>query len=265
MQRYFVITHQSEHNGHLNVQDLLPASCKLITGVAIIATAKQSGQIENISESLVFPQSLITSLVQLESIADLFYSYLRTRSTEEESKEYFVSSILPEITRVLTENIRYDSLDDKEQKLLTSNLSQLFLTGFTDYLYNEIGLFEQGKTMTNIDYADFIAQHIIKFAYQIKDEAFLHTKQVYKQPEPYECGNISLLINGNSFLLRDYMLTANRKIHNLKKEIIPFYEPLEVNSNIHTIFKSNKNSSDRTLTIRIYVEYEMSKKPFPQN
>ena len=52
------------------------------------------------------------------------------------------------------------------------------------------------------------------------------------------------------------MLTANRKVRNLKKEIIPFHEPLEVNSNIHTVFKSNKNSDGSTLTIRIYIEYE---------
>ena len=113
--------------------------------------------------------------------------------------------------------------------------------------------------MTNTDFADFIAQEVLKFAYQKKKAVFFYAKQAYKRPQPYECGNISLLINGNSFLLRDYVLTANRKVRNLQKEIIPFHEPLEVNSNIHTVFKSNKNSDGSLLTIRIYIEYETSK------
>jgi hypothetical protein len=256
MKRYFVITHQSEHNGHLNVQDLLPASCKLITGVAVVATVKQAGEMEDISELLVYPKALITSLLRQESIITLFYSYLRTRSTQAESKDYFESSLLPEITRVLTDNIKYTCLDENEQQALSDNLNQLFLNEFTDYLYNEAGLFEKGKSMDNQDFADFIAQQTLVFAYLKKEDAFMRTKKVYKQPEPYECGNISLLVNGNSFLLRDYVLTANRKLRNIKKEIIPFHEPLEVNSNIHTVFKSNKNSDGSTLTIRIYIEYE---------
>lgn len=256
MKRYFVISHPSEHNSHLNVQDLLPASCKLITGVAVIATVKQTGEMEEVSELLVFPQALITSLLKKESIINLFYSYLRTRSTEAESKDYFESSLLLEITRVLIDNIKYTCLDENEQQILSNNLNQLFLNEFTDYLYNEAGLYENGKNMNNLDFADYIAQQTLIFAYIKKEDAFLRTKQVYKQPEPYECGNISLLINGNSFLLRDYVLTTNRKLRNLKEEIIPFHEPLEVNSNIHTVFKSNKNSDDSTLTIRIYIEYE---------
>ncbi|MDA3833536.1 MAG: hypothetical protein PF495_09080 [Spirochaetales bacterium] len=256
MKRYFVITHQSEHNGHLNVQDLLPASCKLITGVTVIATVKQTGALNDITEELVFPQALITNLLKQERITGLFYSYLRTRSTEAESRVYFEASILPEIISVLSENIRFTCLDEARQQLLTDNLRQLLSDGLADYLYHEAGLYDLGKTMTNTDFADFIALHVLMFAYKKKEEVFFFAKQAYKRPEPYECGNISLLINGNSFLLRDYVLTANRKVRNLQKEIIPFHEPLEVNSNIHTVFKSNKNSDGSLLTIRIYIEYE---------
>lgn len=256
MKRYFVITHQSQHNGHLNVQDLLPASCKLITGVAVVATAKQAGEMEDITGQLVFPQALITNLVQRESITNLFYSYLRTRSTEADSKDYFESALLPEITRVLTDNIKYTCLNESQQQELSDNLRQLFLNEFSDYLYHEAGLFEKGKLMGNQDFADFIAQQTLAFAYIKREASFVHTKQIYKQPRPYECGNISLLINGNSFLLRDYVLTVNRRLRNIKREIIPFHEPLEVNSNIHTVFKSNKNSDGSSLTIRIYIEYE---------
>ena len=259
MKRYFVITHQSEHNGHLNVQDLLPASCKLITGVSVVATVKQAGQTQDIIEQLLFPQALITALLRQESVTGLFYSYLRTRSSETESRAYFESSLLPEITRVLTDNIRYTCLEESQQQALTDRLSQMYLDEFSDFLYCEAGLYEKGKLMGNQDFSDFIAQQILLFAYHKRETAFVRTKQVYKQPEPYECGNISLLINGNSFLLRDYVLTANRKLRNINREIIPFYEPLEVNSNIHTVFKSNKNSDDSILTIRIYIEYETNK------
>ena len=256
MKRYFVITHQSQHNGHLNVQDLLPASCKLITGVTVNAIVKQTGKLDDFTEELVFPQALITNLLQQERITGLFYSYLRTRSTEAESRAYFEASILPEIISVLSENIRFTCLDEARQHLLTDNLTQLLSGGLADYLYHEAGLYELGKTMNNTDFAEFIALHVLMFTYLRKEEVFFFAKQAYKRPEPYECGNISLLINGNSFLLRDYVLTANRKVRNLQKEIIPFHEPLEVNSNIHTVFKSNKNSDGSTLTIRIYIEYE---------
>ncbi len=256
MKRYFVITHQSEHNGHLNVQDLLPASCKLITGVAVNAIVKQTGALSDITEGLGFPQSLITNLLQQERITGMFYSYLRTRSTEAESRAYFEASMLPEIISTLSENIRFTCLDEERQQLLTDNLRQLLFDGLANYLYHEVGLYESGKTMTNVDFADFIAQEVLKFTYLKREEVFFYAKQAYKRPQPYECGNISLMINGNSFLLRDYVLTANRKVRNLQKEIIPFHEPLEVNSNIHTVFKSNKNSDGSLLTIRIYIEYE---------
>lgn len=256
MKRYFVITHQSEDNGHLNVQDLLPASCKLITGIAVNATVKQSGQLEDITENLSFPQALITDLLQDESITNLFYSYLRTRSSEAESKDFFESDILPEITRVLSSGIKYTCLDMAEQQELSDSIAELFTTQFTDYLYNEVGLFTKGQNISSLAFAILIAQQTLTFAYLKKADVFIRTKQAYKQPESYECGNISLLVNGNSFLLRDYVLIANRKVRHMSKEIIPFHEPLEVNSNIHTVFKSNKNSGNNTLTIRTYIEYE---------
>jgi len=261
MKKHFVITHQTEENGHLNVQDLLPASCKLITGVAVIATAKQAGQTVYVVEYLAFPQALINGLLTNEQIADLFYSYLRTRSDETESRAFFESGILLEIVRVLSSNIVYTCLDTDQQQQLSDNFINLFNDQFTDYLYNEMGLYNKGQEMSDLGFTDFIAQQTILFTYKHRDEIFKRTVKAYKQPEPYECGNISLLVNGNSFLLRDYVLTANRKVSHMSKEIIPFHEPLEVNSNIHTIFKSNKNSGDNMLTIRIYIEYEsLSKK-----
>ena len=256
MKRYFVITNQSEDNGHLNVQDLLPASCKLITGVSVIATAKQAGQMEDIIVNLAFPQALISGLLKSEGITDLFYSYLRTRSSEAESKAFFESDILPEIIRVLSTGIKYTTLDETEQQELSDRIVELFSTQFTDYLYNEIELYSKGKNISSLAFADLIAQQTLIFAYIKRETVFIRTKQAYKQPEPYECGNISLLVNGNSFLLRDYVLIANRKVRHMSKEVIPFHEPLEVNSNIHTFFKSNKNSGNNTLTIRTYIEYE---------
>jgi hypothetical protein len=256
MKRYFVITHQSNDNGHLNVQDLLPASCKLITGIAVNATVKQSGQLEDVTENLSFPQALILGLLKSENITDLFYSYLRTRSSEAESKAFFESDILPEITRVLSTGIIYSCLNETEQQELSDRITELFSSQFTDYLYNELELYSKGKNISSLAFAGLIAQHTLIFTYIKREDVFIRTKQAYKQPESYECGNISLLVNGNSFLLRDYVLIANRKVRHMSKEVIPFHEPLEVNSNIHTVFKSNKNSGNNTLTIRTYFEYE---------
>jgi hypothetical protein len=256
MKKYFVISHQSKDNEHLNVQDLLPASCKLITGIAIIATAKQAGQLNDVTVNLSFPQALISGLLKSESITDLFYSYLQTRSSETESRAFFESDILPEITHVLSKGIKYTCLDATQKQELSDRVTELFSTQFTDYLYNELGLFTKGQNISSLAFAILITQQALNFTYQNRADLFIRTIQAYEQLEPYECGNISLLVNGNSFLLRDYTLTANRKVRHMSKEIIPFHEPLEVNSNIHTVFKSNKNSGNNTLTIRTYIEYE---------
>jgi len=256
MKRYFVITKKSVGNSHINEQDLLPASCKLITGIAVNATVKQKSELEDVTRDLVFPQRLISNLLLSESITNLFYSYLRTRSSEAESKDFFESDILPKIINILSHNLKYTCLGVDEQETFNNSLAGLFNAQFADYLYNESGIFERGKNMTSLEFADLIAQETLIFAYLHKSDVFFRHIKAYKRPEPYECGNISLLVNGNSFLLRDYMITANRKVRNMEKEIIPFHEPLEVNSNIHTVFKSNKNSGDNTLTIRIYIEYE---------
>lgn len=256
MKRYFVIKHTSSDNGHLNVQDLLPASCKLITGIGINVTVKQESEKVDEKAMLSFPQSLIKNILKQENITGLFYSYLRTRATEAESRDFFESDILPVIVRTLSSSISFSCLSRDEQELMNTNLQELFNTQFTDYLYNENGLFEKGKIMTSRSFADLIAQQALVFVYMNQSDVFFRTQKVYRQPEPYECGNISLLVNGNNFLLRDYVLIANRKVKNIEKEIIPFHEPLEVNSNIHTVFKSNKNSEGRTLAIRTYIEYE---------
>jgi len=256
MKRYFVITHKSFNDSHINVQDLLPASCKLITGIAVNATAKQEGEIEAITKLLPFPQMLIANLLNSEQITTLFYSYLHTRATEQASRAFFESDILPEIVRVLSSNIVYTCLDAGEQQVLTDSIINIFNAEFTDYIYNESNLFDVGQNMTDSVFADFIAQKTLIFIYINKERIFKHNVNKYIRPEPYECGNISLLVNGNSFLLRDYAVTANRKVRNIKNEIIPFHEALEVNSNIHTVFKSYQTNSNNTLTIRIYIEYE---------
>jgi hypothetical protein len=264
MKRYFVITHKSEDNSHINEQDLLPASCNLITGLAVIATVKKETELIDVVESLAFPQALITDLLNDERITDLFYSYLRTRADEADSRAFFESDILPEIIRVLTNGIVYSCLDKDEQEQLSEHMAHVFNEQFTNFIYGEGKLFANGQAMTNLDFTDLIAQQALIFTYQQKDELFKRLVNAYKQPEAYECGNIRLLINGNSYLLRDYMLTANRKVKNLHKELIPFHEPVEVNSSIYTVFKSNKNSGDNNLTIRIYIEYEAPSKKEPQ-
>ena len=256
MNRYFVISQKSENNEHLNVQDLLPASCKLITGIAVLATAKQVSELQETNKPLCFPQALITDLLQSEKITDLFYSYLRTRADETESRAFFESDILPDIADTINKGLVYQCLDINGQLTFSDSIIDVLETQLTDYLYNEKQLFTEGQDITSKGFGELIADETLKFLYAKRNEIFTQTIQAYKQPESYECGNISLLINGNNFLLRDYVLSANRKVRSMVKEIIPFNEPLGVNSNLHTIFKNNKNSGENTLTIRIYVQYE---------
>ena len=256
MKRYFVITHRLANGNHINVQEQLPSSCKLITGIAVNATAKQDGEIEVLTEDLPFPQGLITDLLNGERIAGLFYSYLRTRSTKQESRAFFESDILPEIVSVLSTNIVYTCLDAAQQQALTDNIINIFNNEFADYMYDEANLFEAGQDMTDTALAGFIVQRALVFIYSNKGRIFKHDVSRYKRPEAYECGNLSLLVNGNSFLLRDFAVVANGKVRNIKNEIIPFSEPLEVNSNMRTVFKAYPNSNNHSLNIRIYIEYE---------
>ena len=380
MKRYHVIKKQSANNEHLNDQDLLPASCKLITGIAVTTTIKKEAEAVSSTTSLAFPQGLIKSLLASDSIANLFYSYMRTRTTEEESKAFFETDILPEIVSVLIGGIQYPCFTVQQQTEFSKNLSDLLMGGsdqpeidweqrfadlktkyknnildfltneygeyglnpetdleayymdllfntsarsyaiyritstvyykirgndFTDsystvsknistfcnsimleydhkyeqlqndkaayeeaetkglahYLFASVDIFEKGHTLGSLAYTELIANETLSFIYQNRTSLFVRPIQKYLRPDAYECGTLSLLVNGNSFLLCDYVLTANRKIKHLSKEIIPFSEPLEVNSSVQTVYKSNKKSGTEPLNIRIYIQYEDFKEP----
>ena len=383
MKRYHVIKKLSSNNEHLNDQNLLPASCKLITGIAVTTTVKKEAEAISSTTPLAFPQGLIKSLLASDSIVNLFYSYMRTRTTEEESKAFFETDILPEIVTVLTGGIQYPCFTAQQQTEFSKNLSVLLMGGsdqpeinweqrFTDlkteykniiinfltneygeyglnpetdleayymdllfntsarsyaiyritssvyykirnndfidsystvsknistfcnsimleydhqyeqlqkdkaayeeaetkglahYLFANVGIFEKGHTLGSLAYTELITSETLSFIYQNRTSLFIRPIQKYLRPEAYECGTLSLLVNGNSFLLRDYVLTANRKIKHLSKEIIPFSEPLEVNSSVQTVFKSNKNSGTEPLNIRIYIQYEDYKEPLAE-
>jgi len=377
MKRYHVIKKLSANNEHLNDQDLLPASCKLITGIAVTTTVKKEAKALESTTPLAFPQGLITALLASDSVANLFYSYMRTRTTLDESKAFFESDILPEIVSVLCNGIKYPILTEAQQAAFTSNLNDLLIggsdqeeidweQGFTElkteyktllfaflkenygefafdaesdlseeniellfsdsesersnalnnitssvyykirdnaytesystvsknintygnsimqdydrqfeqlqtdklayeqaetqgiahYLFATVGIFEKGQSLGNLAFTELIAQETLSFIYQNKTALFVRPVQKYQRPDAYECGSLSLLVNGNSFLLRDYTLTANRNIKYLSKEVIPFGEPLDVNSSIHTVYKSNMKSGTEPLFIRIYIQYE---------
>ncbi len=383
MKRYFVIKKLSANNEHLNEQDILPASCKLITGVVVITTVKKEAEAINSTKPLAFPQGLIKRLLASDSIANLFYSYMRTRPTEEESKAFFETDILPEIVSVFRDGIKYPILTSEQQTTFSNNLSELITGGsdqeeidweqhfadlketfrtsflqfitdsygeygvdpetdiptyYIDYLFNPssrsyglyrvsvqvyyklkdnghsesystisrnvstygnsimqdydgqfeqlqndkkayeeaelqglahylfatVGIFEKGQALSNLDYTELIASETLSFIYQNKGNLFTRPVQKYQRQAPYECGSLSLLVNGNSFLFRDFILTANRKIKHLSKEIIPFSEPLDVNSSIHTVYKSNMKSGSEPLNIRIYLQYEDFKEPLAE-
>ena len=383
MKRYYVIKKLSANNEHLNEQDLLPASCKIITGVAVCTTVKKEAEAVISTEPLTFPQNLIKKLLASDSVANLFYSYMQTRPSADESKTFFETDILPGIVNELSNRIKYSCLTGEQQIEFTSNLTDLLMGGsdqpeidweqrFTDlnadykniifnfltteygqygfnpetdlnsyymdllystsarsyamyritssvyykirgndflesystvsknistygnsimqeydrsleqlqkdktsyeqaetqglahYLFVSIGVFEKGQTLNSLAYAELITGETLSFLYQNKDSLFVRPIQKYQRPEPYECGSLSLLVNGNSFLLCDYILTANRKIKHLSKEIIPFSEPLEVNSSLQTVYKSNMKSGTEPLNIRIYIEYEDFKEPLAE-
>ncbi len=258
MKRYTVIAHKAQNNEHLNEQELLPASCKFITGIVVFASSKQAVGLEGSIQQLSFPQGLITRIFQQKNI-DLFYSYLRTRENEQESRAFFESGILPPIIQSLSDGVIYACLNPREQIELTGKLVELLDSEFSDYIYKEKKLFSTGQNMGDIAFAEYIAGAALQFLYDRQKEIFTRTVHIYNQSEPYECGNISLLINGNNFLLRDFSLTANRKIRSLKNEIFPLHEPLEVNSNVHTVFKNAKNNGNKTLAIKTVIQYEPDK------
>jgi hypothetical protein len=380
MKRYHVIKKLSANNEHLNDQDLLPASCKLITGIAVTTTVKKEGEAIESTTSLAFPQGLIKRLLASNHVANLFFSYMRTRPTLEESKAFFETDILPEIVSTLCDGIKYPILTNAQQATFSTNLNdflmggsdqpeidwdgrfanlkteyqnkffefmadsygmyefdpandlngyyvnnlfskssrsyalyrisidtyyavrnkgfyesystisrnvntygnsimqdydrqfeqlqkdklayeQAELQGLAHYLFATVGIFEKGQSMDSLAYYQLLAHETLSFIYQNKTSLFIRPIQKYQRPNAYECGSLSLLVNGNSFLLRDYTLTANRNIKYLSKEVIPFSEPLDVNSSIHTVYKSNMKSGAEPLNIRIYIQYEDFKEP----
>ena len=96
---------------------------------------------EDVTQDLAFPQALISDLLLTDGITNLFYSYLRTRASEAESKDFFESDILPAIVDILSNNIKFTCLDADQQSNLNNSIAELFNTQFADYLYNEVGGF----------------------------------------------------------------------------------------------------------------------------
>ncbi len=254
MKKYFVLKYDTNNNEHIKEEDLLPADCKLITGITVNATSKKDIQTEEIVEKLSFPQYLIIDNIR-EINETLFYSFMQSRDTELESRTFFESDILPEITSKLKDILIFPKLDNAQQSLLSQRLEFALGDLLPYHLFNVIDIYEKGKILSSFKFSELVAEEVLMFLYSKKDEIFIYNKQVYIQANPYECGNISLLVNGNSFLLRDYTITANREVKQVSKEIIKFNEPLEVNSSLSTVFKNYKNSIGN-LTIRIYIEYE---------
>jgi len=256
MKKYAVISHEISSNKHLNVQELLPASCRLITGVFVTAQAKEIAPQKQTTVPLSFPQRLIENLLELEAIRGLFYSYLKTRSISEEAISFFNREMLPVFIKVFRERIVFDCWSEEELLSYKNRITDLLDQKLVTYLFDELNLFEKSKELTTADFTEFILQAVLEFLYRHRYHLFFKEVQEYQQPKLYECGNISLLVNGNSFLLRDYTVTANRKIKTLQKEVVPFYEPLEVNSSLQLIFKNTQPIKGRTMFLKTYIEYE---------
>ncbi len=121
--RYHVISHQiTDH--HLNCLNLLPASCALITGVIVRASMKQSAGLQEQERELSFPQARISDLLAGKTLDGLFYSYLKTRSNEAESKQFFTNDLLPIFCKELSENINFE-INKEAQKALCKRINEL--------------------------------------------------------------------------------------------------------------------------------------------
>lgn len=259
MNRYHVITRKISSQEHLNFEELLPASCSYINGIFVTAFGKKEMEREEFYQALSFPQVSLTSLAY-NNLNDLFYTYLRTRTTKLEAQAYFVSDMLPLFVDTLSMVEYSDNVSLVDQDVIKSNIVNALTgnddyQGFTDYLFTDIDIYN--SVLDKYDYIKLILNSAIKYLYKEKSSIFYHTSQRYVQPKDVEVGNVTLLVNGNNFILRDYAVVANRKLKKMSKEVLTLNEPLDVNSSLKVVFKNTiANEVFDELTVKIYIQYE---------
>ncbi len=260
MKRYHVITYPIGYNENVNEEALLPANCDNITGVFATISGKKEVALSDYDLVLPFPQTVIVSLLY-DNLTSLFYTFMLSRSTKEIAKQYFIDEMLPQFVNYLKNGIVYDTLSEAQKTVVADNIQALLegsddYEGLADYLFETAKVFETDYAVSDLIY--YLLDCTLQYIYDHRLTVFVVTSQHYEQSTDFDAGNLTLLINGNKFMLRDYVLTANRKLRSITKEVVPLNEPLESNSNLNIVFKNTLSEEQLTddLTLKVYIEYE---------
>lgn len=262
MKRYHVITRTIGVGEHLNVEELMPAPCTYITGVFATAFGKKNIDKETYQQVLAFPYSVLKESIE-QRLKNLFYSYMRSRSTQEEAQAYFELEMLSAYSEALSV-ANFSKYSEVDNVRINSRVNDALIgqnafegsTTLSQYLFDDHKIFE--STLKDDDFIALLLKLSLQFLYDLRESIFYIDAEHYTQPKDIEVGNVTLLINGNNFILRDYAVVANRKLKPIEKEVIPFNEPLAVNSSLKVVFKNTQSEVDmiEDITVKIYIQYE---------
>jgi hypothetical protein len=262
MKRYHVITRRIGVGEHSNFEELLPAPCTYITGVFATAFGKKALPLSPYKKELDFPYSVLVKSAN-DKLRTLFYTYLRSRPTLSESKSYFVSKMHAIYIEALSD-FYFSSYSAEANEKIKSNVNDAIIglnefeghTSLKEYLFVDNKIYE--STLSDGDFIDLMLKLAIEFLYHNRSQIFCVDAEHYVQEKDVEVGNVTLLLNGNNFILRDYAIVANRQLKPIKKEVIALNEPLDVNSSLKVVFKNKVLDADvlDDLSVKIYIEYE---------
>ncbi|BDD02469.1 hypothetical protein [Persicobacter psychrovividus] len=198
---------------------------------------------------LVFPQSIL--LENLRAM-DLPIDYLANTQTEISAQQYFQQKFIPCLEEKLFERINYQAIANSElQTRLQSMLKDpTFIAAIFDNDYYTNYLRDKKYPVS----LEEMFNRIIFYLSKRKKDIFFYERQYIDYPtQSGEQTLITTLINGNSFLLRDFPLPLNRRLKPIRKEIKPFSEPIMVNSSATILIK---NKSGLPLDCYVYFQYQ---------
>ncbi len=198
---------------------------------------------------LVFPQSIL--LKNLREM-DLPIDYLANTKSEVSAQQYFEQKFIPCLEEKLFMDINYQAIANSElQSRLQSILKDsTFIAAIFDNDYYTNYLRDRKYPVS----LEEMFNRIIFYLSKRKKDIFFYERQYIDYPtQSGEQTLITTLINGNSFLLRDFPLPLNRRLKPIKKEIKPFAEPIMVNSSATILIK---NKSGLPLDCYVYFQYQ---------
>lgn len=229
----------------------LPSTIGTITGVTVSAFCKGNNAKQQRDELLHFPASAIDAIAYHQDLDSLMYMMIMTRASKADSIAKFDEIVTPVIVNLINKCLQYDI----DGSTITDDLVQLFQNGFATYLYED-NLYDDFTNHTTVSFKELISLKITQFALKNRESIFKHTVEYYDNLSQENVGVVSLLLNDNNFLLRDYFLTSNRKFKKFSDEMLPVNEELQKNNNLTVVFKQT-NQQDTEL--RIYIQYIKNK------